>query len=88
MVQYDEFLTLSKEKQLACVHEHGRYMHYRIKGWCMIHLYLVGACGPLRHAYYVEVWYLYDLKTIGLIRTFSSATCLEPYLENIKLALK
>lgn len=87
MVRQDEFQALPKEEQEAFVHEYGQYVHYRIKGWCMIHLYLVGAHGPLREAFFVEVWYLYDLKSIGLIRSFTSTDCLEPFLQNIKLAL-
>ncbi len=87
MVGHEEFLTLTKEEQVGFVQEHGRYVHYRIKGWCMIHLYVVGAGGPLKEAYFVEVWYLYDLKTIGLVRSFAGTDCLDPYLQNIKLAL-
>jgi hypothetical protein len=87
MVRQDEFLALSKEEQVEYVQEHGRYVHYRIKGWCMIHLYLVGAYSPLEDAYFVEVWYLYDLTTVGLVRSFTSTACLDPYLQNIKLAL-
>lgn len=87
MVGQDEFQTLSKDEQAAYVQASGRYVHYRIKGWCMIHLYLVGADGPLKNAYFVELWYLYDLKSIGMIRSFKSTDSLDPYLKNIILAL-
>jgi hypothetical protein len=87
MVGQQEFLALTKEEQVEYVQAHGRYLHYRIKGWCMIHLHLVGAEGPLENAYFVELWYLYDLKTIGLIRSFQDVNCLDPYLLNINLEL-
>jgi DMSO/TMAO reductase YedYZ molybdopterin-dependent catalytic subunit len=87
MVGHDDFQKLAKEEQVAYVQCSGRYVHYRIKGWCMIHLYLVGAEGPLKQAYFVELWYLYDLKSIGLIRSFKNTDSLDPYLQNIILAL-
>jgi hypothetical protein len=87
MVGQSEFQTLTKEEQVEFVLEHGQYVHYRIKGWCMIQLYVVGASGPLKDAYFVELWYLYDLKTVGLIRTFTGTGCLDPFLQNIQLSL-
>jgi len=36
----------------------------------------------------VELWFLYDLKSIGLVRALTSYQQLDPYLETIKLKLK
>ena len=63
----------------------GQYIHFRIKGWCKIDLYLLKTSTDAAASFYAELWYYYDLKTIGLVRVFETAPALEPYVENIKL---
>ena len=85
MLKLDEFVGLPSAEKIAYVLAQGQYVHYRIKGWCKIDLYLL-KCGPgLTQSYYAELWYYYDLKTVGLVRTFETAPPLEPYVENIKI---
>jgi len=78
MLAEEEFKILSTEEQEEVLRTYGHYMHYRIKGWCKIDLYWF-------HSFYVEVWYLHNLQTIGLIRVLSGKLSLEPYLETIHL---
>ncbi|WP_026461879.1 hypothetical protein [Adhaeribacter aquaticus] len=78
MLELKEFKTLSTKDQLEILRTQGRYMHYRIKGWCKIDLYYF-------HNYYVEVWYLNHMGTIGLIRVLNGKPNLDPYLDTIKL---
>ena len=59
MLSITEFNSLSPRQQARLVLDQGRYLHHIIRGWCKIDLYWF-------HNYYVEVWFLYDLKTIGL----------------------
>ena len=85
MLTLEEFAGLSSAEKTAYVLAQGQYVHYRIKGWCKIDLYLL-KCGPgLTQSFYAELWYYYDLKTVGLVRTFKTAPPLEPYVENIKI---
>ena len=85
MLKLEEFVGLPSAEKIAYVLVQGQYVHYRIKGWCKIDLYLL-KCGPgLTQSYYAELWYYYDLKTVGLVRTFETAPPLEPYVENIKI---
>ncbi|MCP2043889.1 hypothetical protein [Pontibacter sp. HSC-36F09] len=81
MLTITEFNSLSSREQAAMVLEQGRYLHHIIRGWCKIDLYWF-------HNYYVEVWFLYDLKTIGLVRALTNKASLDPYLETIKLRVK
>lgn len=76
-----EFNELPPHLQAELALAQGHYLHHRIKGWCKIDLYWL-------HDFYVELWFLYDLKSIGLIRALTSNRQLEPYLETIKLKLK
>ena len=71
-----ELMTLSDKMQL--IRQEGHYLHYRIKGWCKINIYWLGS-------FYAEVWFLYNLKDIGLIRTYTKATCLDPYLHDLQV---
>ncbi|MCJ8164648.1 hypothetical protein MKJ04_07305 [Pontibacter sp. E15-1] len=74
------FNKLPPHEQAELVLTQGCYLHHRIKGWCKIDLYWM-------HDFYVELWFLYDLKSIGLVRALTDYTHLEPYLETIKLQL-
>jgi hypothetical protein len=78
MLAQEEFKILSTEEQVTFLQLYGRYLHYRIKGWCKIDLYWF-------HNFYVEIWYLHDRGNIGLIRVLNSKPNLEPYLETIRL---
>lgn len=78
MLAQEEFKTLRTEEQVAFLQAYGRYLHYRIKGWCKIDLYWF-------HSFYVEIWYLHDHDNIGLIRVLNNKPNLEPYLETIRL---
>ena len=80
MLSIKEFELLPLPDQMAHIQADGHYLHYRIKGWCKINLYWLGS-------FYVEVWYLYNLKDIGLIRTYPKATCLDPYLSDLHVPL-
>ena len=85
MLKLDEFVGLPSAEKIAYVLAQGQYVHYRIKGWCKIDLYLL-KCGPgLTQSFYAELWYYYDLKTVGLVRTFETAPPLKPYVENIRI---
>jgi hypothetical protein len=81
MISAKEFNELSPFLQADIVLQQGHYVHHRIKGWCKIDLYWL-------QDFYVEIWFLYDLKSIGLVRALTSYKQLEPYLETIKLRLK
>ena len=84
MLKLEEFVGLTSAEKIAYVLAQGHYVHYRIKGWCKIDLYLL-KCGPgLTQSFYAELWYYYDLKTVGLVRSFETAP-LETYVENIKI---
>ncbi|MHA6249897.1 hypothetical protein ACXYMU_18320 [Pontibacter sp. CAU 1760] len=76
----EEFNELLPQQQADLVLAQGHYLHHRIKGWCKIDLYWL-------HDFYVELWFLYDLKSIGLVRALSDYRHLEPYLDTIKLKL-
>ncbi|TPE44307.1 hypothetical protein [Pontibacter mangrovi] len=76
-----EFNELPPHLQATLALEQGHYLYHRIKGWCKIDLYWL-------HDFYVEIWFLYDLKSIGLVRALTTSRQLEPYLETIKLKLK
>ncbi|MCC9134925.1 hypothetical protein ACFSKU_19500 [Pontibacter silvestris] len=80
MLSANEFNQLPPHQQAELVLEQGHYLHHRIRGWCKIDLYWL-------HDYYVEVWFLYDLKSIGLVRALTNYTSLDPYVETIKLKL-
>ncbi|SFG30583.1 hypothetical protein [Pontibacter chinhatensis] len=77
----EEFNELPPHLQATLALDHGHYIHHRIKGWCKIDLYWL-------YDFYVELWFLYDMKSIGLVRALTSNRQLEPYLETIKLKLK
>lgn len=81
MICAAEFNQLPPHVQAGLAFEHGHYIHHRIKGWCKIDLYWL-------FDFYVEVWFLYDLKSIGLVRALTSNASLEPYLDTIKLKVK
>jgi hypothetical protein len=81
MFSLTEFNNLSPRQQARLVMEQGRYLHHIIRGWCKIDLYWF-------QNYYVEVWFLYDLKTIGLVRALHNKASLDPYLETIKLKVQ
>ncbi|MDX5419851.1 MAG: hypothetical protein LPK09_11595 [Hymenobacteraceae bacterium] len=78
MFTLSEFNNLSPRQQARLVLEQGRYLHHIVRGWCKIDLYWF-------QNFYVEVWFLYDLKTIGLVRALTNKASLDPYLETIKL---
>ncbi len=78
MLAPEEFKTLTLPEQVSFLRTHGQYVHYRLKGWCKIELYYY-------HQYYVEVWYLHNDDTVGLIRVLTGRPNLEPYLGTIKL---
>jgi hypothetical protein len=78
MLSLAEFNSLSPRQQARLVLEQGRYLHHIIRGWCKIDLYWF-------QNFYVEVWFLYDLKTIGLVRALTNNASLDPYLETINL---
>lgn len=77
----EEFNELPPHLQADLVFSEGYYLHHRIKGWCKIDLYWL-------HDFFVEIWFLYDLKSVGLIRGLRSNRQLDPYLETIHLKLK
>lgn len=80
MLSVKDFESLSLTEQMHCIGTDGHYLHYRIKGWCKINIYWLGS-------FYVEVWFLYNLKDVGLIRTYTKATCLDPYLTDLHVPL-
>ncbi|WP_242917085.1 hypothetical protein [Pontibacter liquoris] len=80
MISAEEFNELSPRRQAAVVLEKGHYLHHRIRGWCKIDLYWL-------FDFYVELWFLYDLKSIGLVRALTSYAALDPYADTIKLKL-
>ena len=85
MISPEEFNNLPPHLQAEIALTEGHYLHHRIRGWCKIDLYLL-TCGPdLTNSFYAELWYYYDLKSVGLVRTFQTAPPLEPYVENIKI---
>ena len=85
MLKLAEFKELTTVEKAAYVQMHGRYLHYRVKGWCKIDLYLIRT---ETESFYAELWYYYDLKTIGLVRVFEKAPSLEPYVENIHIRVE
>ncbi|HSI91111.1 MAG TPA: hypothetical protein VK927_08340 [Adhaeribacter sp.] len=85
MLDPNAIRLLPSAEKAVLVRQYGHYLHYRIKGWCKIDLYKVA--GPAG-SYFVELWYYYDLKTVGLVRIFESMPPLEPYLDNIKLKVE
>lgn len=87
MLRAEDFVVLPKTEQARHVQEHGQLLHARIKGWCKIELYWLRSVRMPFGGYFVEVWLLYDLETVGLIRTFSATKGLNPYLEHIHLKL-
>ena len=80
MIRAEEFNQLPPHLQAELVLGQGHYLHNRIRGWCKIDLYWL-------HDFYVELWFLYDLKSIGLVRALTDYAHLEPYLDTIKLKL-
>ena len=80
MLKLDEFVGLPSAEKIAYVLAQGQYVHYRIKGWCKIDLYWL-------YDFYVELWFFYDLKSIGLVRALTTYHALDPYAETIKLKL-
>ncbi|WP_347158458.1 hypothetical protein [Pontibacter chitinilyticus] len=80
MMSAEEFNELLPRQQAELVLEQGQYLHHRIRGWCKIDLYWL-------YDFYVELWFLYDLKTIGLVRALTTYTSLDPYADTIRLKL-
>lgn len=78
MLAPEEFKTLTLLEQVHILRSHGRYVHYRLQGWCKIELYYF-------HQFYVEIWYLHNDEMVGLIRVLSGRPNLEPYLSTIRL---
>ncbi|KAA5545735.1 hypothetical protein [Adhaeribacter rhizoryzae] len=78
MLAQEEFKVLTTTEQVAILRNHGNYIHYRVKGWCKIELYWF-------HKFYVEIWYLHNDQTVGLIRVLTGKPSLEPYLDTIQL---
>ena len=83
MLSSAEFIKLTQAEKVEYVLAHGQYLHYRVKGWCKIDLYLLKI--SLREMYYAELWYYYDLKNVGLVRLLENMPDLEPYVENIQI---
>lgn len=81
MLTPGQFNDMPPQVQAELVLKQGHYLHHIIRGWCKIDLYWF-------HDFYVELWFLYDLKSIGLVRALTSHTALEPYLETIRLNVK
>lgn len=73
-MEVKEFSQLSLQEQVQLVQQQGRYLHSRLKGWCHISLYFMGA-------FYAEVWLLEHCDSIGMVRAFTSQQQLEPYLK-------
>ena len=73
MLKLAEFKLLPIPERADYVLANGQYLHYRIKGWCKIDLYLLKGGPGLTNSFYAELWYYYDLKTIGLVRAFETA---------------
>jgi hypothetical protein len=87
MLKLEDFGALTSAEKIAYVLAHGRYVLYRIKGWCKFDLYILNSDSALNESFYAELWYYYDLKTVGLVRTFETAPPLGPYVENIKFRI-
>jgi hypothetical protein len=85
MLKLAELKLLPIPERAGYVLRNGQYLHYRIQGWCKIDLYMIR--DDLNNPYYAELWYYYDLKSVGLVRVFENAPCFEPYIENIKFRL-
>ncbi len=78
MIGVSDFELMSLSEKMQYIRQEGHYLHYRVKGWCKINIYWLGN-------FYAEVWFLYNLKDIGLIRTYTKATCLDPYLNDLQV---
>ena len=76
----EDFNRLPPHLQAELALKQGHYLHHIIRGWCKIDLYWL-------YDFYVELWFLYDLKSIGLVRALTNNTSLDPYLQTIKLKL-
>lgn len=76
----EDFNKLPPHLQAELALQQGYYLHHIIRGWCKIDLYWL-------YDFYVELWFLYDLKSIGLIRALTNNASLDPYLKTIKLKL-
>jgi hypothetical protein len=76
----EEFNNLPPHLQVELALKHGHYLHHIIRGWCKIDLYWL-------YDFYIELWFLYDLKSIGLVRALTTHASLDPHLTNIKLKL-
>lgn len=85
MLKLAELKILPLPERTDYVLANGQYLHYRIKGWCKIDLYLLR--DDLNNSYYAELWYYYDLRSVGLVRVLETAPNLEPYIENIKFRM-
>ncbi|WP_162427290.1 hypothetical protein [Pontibacter pudoricolor] len=80
MISPEEFNELPPHLQAEIALTEGHYLHHRIRGWCKIDLYWL-------YDFYVELWFFYDLKSIGLVRALTTYHALDPYAETIKLKL-
>ena len=76
----EDFNNLPPHLQVELTLKQGHYLHHIIRGWCKIDLYWL-------YDFYVELWFLYDLKSIGLVRALTNNKSLDPYLSTIKLKL-
>ena len=76
----EDFNKLPPHLQAELALNNGHYIHHVIRGWCKIDLYWL-------YDFYVELWFLYDLKSIGLVRALTNNSSLDPYLNTIKLKL-
>ena len=85
MLRLAELKILPIPERTDYVLANGQYLHYRIKGWCKIDLYLLR--DNFNNSYYAELWYYYDLRSVGLVRVFETAPNLDPYIENIKFRM-
>lgn len=85
MLTLPEFKALTQADKAQYVLANGQYLHYRVKGWCKIDLYLLK--NSANEPYYAELWYYYDLKSVGLVRALETQPNLDAYVENINLKM-
>ncbi|NEM97085.1 hypothetical protein [Pontibacter burrus] len=80
MISPEDFNNLPPHQQAELALSQGHYLHHRIRGWCKIDLYWL-------YDFYVEIWFLYDLKSVGLVRALTNYHSLDPYADTIRLKL-
>jgi hypothetical protein len=74
-----EFKYETKQTKKQLILDHGVYIANRIKDQYILLLYQLDS-------FYAEVYYDYEEKEIGYIRTFHSTDELKPYLRNIDIS--